>query len=95
MPMQVSEELLGDDESAKLYSKIMDSPGEANAPDVRSLFTYPAFSVEEGSSMETPLPPLAEELQAFEQCLQLYQEAQNGCTIVQSEHGNFLLPLGT
>lgn len=73
----------------------MDSPEEQASADARDLFSYPVFSIEEGGNVPGPLPPLSEELQAFEQCLQLYQEAQNGCTIVQSEHGNFLLPIGT
>lgn len=93
--LQVSKELLGSDESAKLYAKIMDTPSEHSALSVQDLYSYPAFSVEDSSGNHGPLPPLAEELQAFDQCLQLYQEAQNGCTIVQSKHGNFLLPTGS
>ena len=86
---------MGNDESAKLYSKIMDSPTEPTALKVHDLYSYPAFSVEDLGGVSEPLPPQSEEFQAFEQCLQLYQEAKNGRTLMQSEHGNFLLPTET
>ena len=88
----MSKELLGKDESAALYAKIVDQEMEQPQLRVRDLYSFPAFSVEDTSAVMCPLPLAAEEMQAFEQCLQLYQEAQSGCTVVQSEHGNFLLP---
>ena len=73
----------------------MDSPTESTALKVHDLYSFPAFSVEDLGGNSEPLPSQSEELQAFEQCLQLYEEAKTGRTLMQSENGNFLLPTET
>lgn len=92
--LQVSRELLGEDEVAEEYARVMEGEGELPPrPDVRRLYTYPMFAVEEGAAVAaSPAAPDAEP-HAFEQCLVLYQEAQAGSTVVQSENGNFLMPV--
>jgi hypothetical protein len=91
----VSKDLLGkEDDCWEAYSKIMErAKKEQPIADVRSLYTFPIFAVEEAGVALSSVPDSADEMQAFEQCLQLYQEGQAGCTVVQSEHGNFLLPI--
>ena len=80
------------DESAAIYARIMESNAvPASQADVRSLYTHPLFSAEDGNSAPRPLAAPSDQTQAFEQCVQMYQELRNGQSIIQSEHGNFLV----
>ena len=89
---QVSRDLVGEGEVLNDYDKIM---GEGTGPEkskLRSLYTYPLFSTEDNSALGASLREPSDQSQAFEQCLLMYREAQSKHVIVQSDHGNFLLP---
>ena len=54
---------------------------------------YPAFATEEVPMVQASTAVSENQSQAFEQCLLMYQDAQEGCKLIQSEHGNFLMAL--
>lgn len=87
---QVSADLLGNDESAELYNKIVEGSMKPRQ-DLRSLYTYPLFSADDNGLVVSNLEDASDQSQAFEQCLLMYQEAQSSHVVVSSDHGNFLL----
>lgn len=88
--MQVSKDLLDDEEAAELYNKITEGSSSEARDDIRGLYTYPLFSAEDPATTSASLQELSDQSQAFEQCLLMYQEAQTGLVVIQSDHGNFL-----